>query len=84
MRPVRLGMMILLLVALGFSSHACNRNEEGEGAAERAGKRIDDTLEKAGKETGKLLERAGEKLQEYGEQPKDAPPEKAAPASPPS
>jgi hypothetical protein len=74
--------MIFLAVALSLF-HACERNQEGEGAAERAGKRIDETLEQAGKETGKLLERAGEKLQEYGEQAKDAQPEKPAPASPP-
>jgi len=82
MRLLSLAVMIFLAVALG-SFHACKRNQEGEGGAERAGKRIDETLEKAGKETGKLLERAGEKLQEYGEQAKDAPSEKPAPASPP-
>jgi hypothetical protein len=82
MRPLSLALMIFLVVALG-SFHACRRNQEGEGVVERAGKKIDETLEKGGENAGKVLERAGEKLQEHGEQAKDAPPEKPAPSSPP-
>jgi hypothetical protein len=54
--------------------------EQGEGAVEQAGKTIDRALEKAGEQGGRALERAGEKMQEYGEKPRETPPDKPAPA----
>jgi hypothetical protein len=64
-------LSIFAVAALALSFNACKRNEQGEGAAEQAGKAIDQGLERAGKETGRALERAGEKMQEYGEKTKD-------------
>ena len=82
MKLLKKYLLIFLVAAFSVSINACNRNEEGEGAAERAGKQIDKALDKAGEETGRLLERAGEKMQDFGEKTKDAPPDKPAPAAP--
>jgi flagellar biosynthesis/type III secretory pathway M-ring protein FliF/YscJ len=82
MKPLKKYLLIFLVAAFAVSTNACKRNEQGEGAAEQAGEKIDKALERAGEETGRLLERAGEKMQEYGEKEKDAPPAKPAPAAP--
>jgi len=82
MKPLKKYLLIFSVAAFAVSTNACKRNEQGEGAAEQAGKTIDKALEKAGEEGGRLLERAGEKMQEYGEKEKDAPPDKPAPAAP--
>jgi flagellar biosynthesis/type III secretory pathway M-ring protein FliF/YscJ len=73
-------LLIVFVAVFGVSTNACKRNEQGEGAAEQAGKTIDKALEKAGEETGRVLERAGEKMQEYAEKSKETPPAKSAPA----
>ena len=75
-------LLIFLVAVFGLSTNGCKRNEQGEGAAEQAGKTIDKALERAGEETGRALERAGEKMQEYGEKSKETPPAKPAPAAP--
>lgn len=82
MKSLKQYLLIFSVAALAASTSACKSNEQGEGAAEQAGKAIDKALEKAGEEGGKLLERAGEKMQEYGETKKDVPPDKPAPAAP--
>ena len=60
-------MLLLVFVAFVASSGGCRRNEQGEGAAEQAGKTIDRGLERAGQETGKLMEKAGEAMQKAGD-----------------
>jgi hypothetical protein len=82
MKSLNKYLLIFLVAVFGVSTNACKRNEQGEGAAEEAGKTIDKALERAGEATGRVLERAGEKMQEYGEKAKDTPPEKPAPATP--
>ncbi len=72
-------LLIFSVAAFAVSTNGCKRNEQGEGAVEQAGKTIDKALEKAGEQGGRVLERAGEKMQEYGEKPKDAPPENPRP-----
>lgn len=82
MTSLRRYLSIVLIVVFAVSTNACRRNEQGEGAAEQAGKTIDKALERAGEETGRVLERAGEKMQEYGDSAKDAPRDKPAGAAP--
>ena len=82
MISLRRYLSIVLIVVFAVSANACRRNEQGEGAAEQAGKTIDKALERAGEETGRVLERAGEKMQEYGDRAKDAPPDKPPAAAP--
>ena len=75
-----LAKCMLLLVIAGFvmTSGGCRRNEQGEGAAERAGKTIDRGLERAGQETGQLMEKAGEAMQKAGDNlEKNSQPEKS-------
>ena len=64
-----IGTYLLVLAVMSFvvSAAACRRNEQGEGAAEQAGKTIDKGLERAGQETGKLMEKAGEAMQKAGD-----------------
>ena len=82
MISLRRYLSIVLIVVFAVSANACRRNEQGEGAAEQAGKTIDKALERAGEETGRVLERAGGKMQEYGEKPRETPPDKPTPATP--
>ena len=82
MKPLNKYLLVFLVAAFAVSTHACKSNEQGEGAAEQAGKTIDKALERAGEETGRVLERAGEKMQEYGDRGKDAPPDKPPAAAP--
>ena len=58
---------ILAVATVLFGPIGCKKTEDGEGAAEQAGKTIDKGLERAGQETGKLMERAGEAMQKAGE-----------------
>ena len=58
MISLRRYLSIALIVVFAVSANACRRNEQGEGAAEQAGKTIDKALERAGEETGRVLERA--------------------------
>jgi hypothetical protein len=60
--------VLFIIVAFSASAAGCKRNEQGEGAAERAGKQIDKTLEQAGEETGRLMGKAGEAMKEAGDQ----------------
>jgi hypothetical protein len=60
-------LLLAAIVAFSASAAACKRNEQGEGAAERAGKQIDKGLERAGEETGKLMGKAGEAMKEAGD-----------------
>ena len=43
-----------------------------EGPAERAGKKIDETVEKAGEKTKESVEKAGDKIKEVGEKVKES------------
>jgi hypothetical protein len=68
-------MSILRKVFLVFCScmiivsfTACKK----EGPAERAGKKIDETVEKAGKTIEESAEKAGDKIEEAGEKVKEA------------
>lgn len=78
-------VLAVLIAAFAVSTAGCRRNKEGEGPAEQAGKKIDKAIEWVAEETGRLIERAGEKIQNYGEETKKAPPDKgqkSRPASP--
>ena len=61
----------LFIAAVLVGPVGCKKADDGEGAAEQAGKQIDKGLERAGQETGKLLERAGEAMQKAGENLQD-------------
>lgn len=71
MRRLRKYLAVLIVAAFATATGGCRRSDEGPGPAERAGKKIDETLERLGDETGRLMEQAGEKLQDYGESTKE-------------
>ena len=72
MRTIKKKLLILVIAALMVAPAGCKRNEDGEGSAEQAGRKIDNVLEKAGQETGKLMERVGESMQKAGENMQDS------------
>jgi hypothetical protein len=63
--------MILVISAFTIAPAGCKQSDDGEGSAERAGRKIDNALQKAGQETGKLMERPGESMQKAGEKMQD-------------
>jgi len=71
MKTVEKYLLILTVAALMVAPAGCKRSEDGEGSAERAGRKIDNALDKAGQETGRLMERAGEAMQKAGENMQD-------------
>jgi hypothetical protein len=78
-------VLVVLIAGFAASIAGCKRNEQGEGPAEQAGKRIDKALERVAEETVRLMKRAEETFQDYGEETKKAPPDKgpkSRPASP--
>ena len=75
MKKIKRRLLILAIAAAMIAPAGCKRSEDGEGSAEKAGKKIDNALEKAGQETGKLMERAGESMQKAGESMQDKPKE---------
>jgi F0F1-type ATP synthase membrane subunit b/b' len=68
MKILKTCLLLLAIAAFSVSATSCKRNEQGEGAAEQAGKKIDKALEQAGEEAGRLMEKAGERLQDTGDQ----------------
>lgn len=59
--------MIALLAAMAMTTLiGCSKPEE-EGAAEKAGKAIDEAVEKAESSTGKKMEEMGEAIEKAGE-----------------
>jgi hypothetical protein len=78
MNTIKKKLLILLITAVMIAPAGCKRSEDGEGAAEQVGRKIDsgfNAIDKAGQETGKLLERAGESMQKAGESMQDKPKE---------
>jgi hypothetical protein len=75
MKTINKTLMILVISAFTIAPAGCKKSEDGEGSAERAGRKIDNALEKAGQETGKLMERVGESMQKAGENMQDKPKE---------
>jgi hypothetical protein len=71
MRSIEKNLLILVMGAVMLAPAGCKRSEDGEGSAEKAGRKIDDALEKAGQETGKLMERVEESMQKAGENMQD-------------
>jgi hyperosmotically inducible protein len=71
MTTINKTLLILLIWALTIAPAGCKKSDDGEGSAERAGKKIDNALEKAGQETGKLMERVGESMQKAAENMQD-------------
>ena len=71
MKTINNKLLILVISALTIAPAGCKKSEDGEGSAERAGRKIDNALEKAGRETGKLMERVGESMQKAGENMQD-------------
>jgi hypothetical protein len=71
MKPVEKYLLILTVAAVMVAPAGCKRSEDGEGSAERAGRKIDNALDKAGQETGKPMERVGESMQNAGEKMQD-------------
>ena len=67
MKKIGKYLTLLSIAAIMVGPIGCKKTDEGEGAAEQAGKTIDKGLERAGQETGKLMERAGEAMQKAGE-----------------
>jgi hypothetical protein len=76
MLKIRKHVLVIFVAAFAVSFAGCKRNDQGEGPAEQTGKTIDRALERAAEETGRVMERAGEAIENYGEETKDAPPEK--------
>jgi hypothetical protein len=60
-------LLLVAIAAFSVSAGACKRNEQGEGSAERTGKKIDKALEQAGEEAGKLMGKAGEAMKDAGD-----------------
>ncbi len=52
----------LAVLALGLVLAACQKNEEGVGPAEQAGRKLDQVTEKTGRELTKAAQDASEKL----------------------
>ena len=71
MKTVNNSLMILAMAVILITPAGCKKTEDGEGAAEQAGKTIDPGLERAGQETGRMMERAGEAMQKAGENLQD-------------
>jgi hypothetical protein len=71
MKTINNKLLILVISALTIAPAGCKKSEDGEGSAERAGRKIDNALEKAGQETGKLMVRVGESMQKAGENMQD-------------
>jgi hypothetical protein len=67
MKTIGKYLTLLSIAAILVGPIGCKKTDDGEGAAEQAGKTIDKGLERAGQETGKLMERAGEAMQKAGE-----------------
>jgi uncharacterized protein YjbJ (UPF0337 family) len=63
---MRLFIAMLSAIALATVT-GCSKQEE-EGAAERAGKQVDETLEKAGDYTSEKVEEMGEAIEHAGEE----------------
>jgi hypothetical protein len=71
MKTIGKYLTLLSIAAILVGPIGCKKTDDGEGAAEQAGKTIDKGLERAGQETGKLIERAGEAMQKAGENLQD-------------
>jgi hypothetical protein len=71
MKTIGKYLTLLSIAAILVGPIGCKKTDDGEGAAEQAGKTIDKGLERAGQETGKLMERAGEAMQKAGENLQD-------------
>ena len=63
-------ILIALVLTFGFILAGCEK--EPEGAAEKAGKAIDEAAENAGNAVKDATEEAGEKMEEAGEAVKKA------------
>jgi hyperosmotically inducible protein len=61
-------ILVLFCSMIIVSFTACKK----EGPAERAGKKIDQTVEKAGENIKKSTEKAGDKIEEAGEKVKES------------
>ena len=59
-------ILVIFSCMIIVSFTACKK----EGPAERAGKKIDETVEKAGEKTKESVEKAGDKIKEVGEKVK--------------
>jgi hypothetical protein len=67
MKILKTCLLLLAIAAFSVSATSCKRNEQGEGAAEQAGKKIDKALEQAGEGAGKLMGKAGEAMKDAGD-----------------
>jgi hypothetical protein len=61
-------MLVFFSCMIIVSFIACKK----EGPAERAGKKIDETVEKAGEKIKESAEKAGDKIEEAGEKVKES------------
>jgi hypothetical protein len=61
-------ILVLFSCMIIVSFAACKK----EGPAERAGKKIDETVEKAGDKIKESAEKAGDKIEEAGDKAKEA------------
>lgn len=82
--PARMGLahgvqLALMVSALLGGLAAC---EKPEGDAERAGRKIDEAAERAGQDINKAADKVGKKLEQVGEDLRDA--AKANPPPPPA
>jgi hypothetical protein len=66
---MRTGTRIVVVAGIALLV-GCTEPEEGP--AERAGKRIDESMEKANEKAREGMERAGEEMQKLGERMQDA------------
>jgi hypothetical protein len=68
MSILKTSILVLFSCMIIASFSACKK----EGPAERAGKKIDETVEKAGEKTKEAVEKAGDKIEEAGEKVKES------------
>jgi hypothetical protein len=61
-------ILVIFSCMIIVSFAACKK----EGPAERAGKKIDETVEKAGEKTKDAVEKAGDKIEEVGDKVKES------------
>ena len=61
---------VLVWLTAGLMLSACQKNEEGVGPAEQAGRKLDQVTEKTGRELAKAAEQAGEKMSEAAREAK--------------
>ncbi|HEX6176118.1 MAG TPA: hypothetical protein VF089_19070, partial [Candidatus Binatia bacterium] len=71
MKTIKKTLLMMVIATVLVAPAGCKKNENGEGSAEQAGRKIDSALQKAGQETGKLIEQLGESMQKVGDNMQD-------------